>query len=234
MNVIDTLVTDRTQAHVTRLAQLSAKGWERMTENERHEWTFGNETIDWADGERITCLDGDVLVDGVSNKGAYNAIDLNRVGEAMLYLKSRYDVFGYAAPISPKTDWTLEDIPTPEQLKRYLDDVSALRKAMELPPTTPSVPPDMDGLTAEEANDIERILTDIETTLLQVAAAFKRSNAPSFWSGNDPLPTAENYMGRTWEELDAMGTTWANWQVADWYLLLYGNLKAEGEVTNGV
>lgn len=209
MTIIDTLVTDRTTADTARRDTLAAKGWKAMTTDERVEWL------------------SDI-------KGEYRATDLNRVGEALLYLMDRLNGYGYVVTITPRMDWAIGEIPAPADLKHYLDDVATIRAVMELPPTTPDVPPDMDRLTLEEANDIERILAAVEKNINQVAGAFRRSNAPSFWSGSEPLPTAQSDLGRTWEELDAMGTTWENWEVADWYLLLYGNLKAEGEVDDGV
>lgn len=66
-----------------------------------------------------------------------------------------------------------------------------------------------------------------------------QSGQSFFASGALPLPTGKcvarkiTYTPpppRTWEELDAMGTTWANWQVATWDDLLYGSLKKEGDV----
>lgn len=165
-----------------------------------------------------------------NDKGTYNATDLNRVGEAMIYLAERFNSYGYTIEVSPKTDWVIEDIPTAEQMAHYLKDLSALREVYAVLETTPQVPDDMNKLTYQEANDIEQILTDIEFVINQVVRSFARSNADAFWSGNRPFPSVENDMGRTWGQLDAMNTTWANWQVADWYLLLYGNLKAEGVV----
>lgn len=165
-----------------------------------------------------------------TDKGHYNASDLNRVGLAMEYLSKRFASYGYTAPVSPKTDWVIEDIPTIEQMANYLKDLATLRGVYSVLQTTPSVPPDMKYLTYGEANDIEQILSDIEFVINQVVRSFRRSDAFGFWSGANPFPSAENDMGRTWEELDAMNTEWVNWQVADWYLLLYGNLKAEGVV----
>jgi hypothetical protein len=39
--IIDTLITDRTQADVARAEELSAKGFAAMTANERAEWLAG-------------------------------------------------------------------------------------------------------------------------------------------------------------------------------------------------
>lgn len=200
------LITDRTQADITHWRNLKAKGYEAMTEAEKEEW-YAN------------------------LKGSYNASDLNRVTEAMEYLARRFNQYGYAVTLHHIKDlWTMDDIPTEDDMEKYLDNVSRLRAVFAVLKTTPNVPPDMVRLTYQEANAIEQILTDINTVIERTFRSFKRSGQFTFWSGNQPLPAAESDLGRNWEQLDAMNTTWRNWQVADWYLLLYGNLKAEGDV----
>lgn len=62
--VIDTLITDRTAADVARVHELAVKGYAGMTAAELAEWLAGV-------------------------KGAYNAVDLNRVGTALNYLRDR-------------------------------------------------------------------------------------------------------------------------------------------------
>lgn len=66
-----------------------------------------------------------------------------------------------------------------------------------------------------------------------------QSGQAFFASGTLPLPTGHSSARkitytppppRTWEQLDAMKTTWRNWQVATWDDLLYGSLKKEGDV----
>ena len=75
MSVIDTLVTDRTEADASRYSELRDKGWAAMTTAERAEWVAGM-------------------------KGAYNASDLNRVASAMSYLSQRFASAGYSVPVS--------------------------------------------------------------------------------------------------------------------------------------
>lgn len=172
----------------------------------------------------------DTLVTDRVPGAAYCWHDMNRVAEAMEYVAERLRAYGYSIEVTPQR-FTREDFPTPSVFDHYLKQLSTLRGVLTLFITTPPVPgvsAERPYMTVQEANDIEKILLDIECAINQVAGAFRRSNAPSFWSGSEPLPTAQSDLGRTWEELDAMGTTWDNWQVADWYLLLYGNLKAEG------
>lgn len=127
--------------------------------------------------------------------------------------------------------WYEDDIPTADLMEKYLANVSALRSTIDLLSTTPEAPESMELLTYIKANNIEQILIDIRLTIEQVVRAFKRSNAYTFWSGYNPLPSAGSNLGRNWAELDAMNTEWKNWQVATWYLLLYGNMKAEGVIS---
>ena len=79
---------------------------------------------------------------------------------------------GYSVPVSPKTDWSMADVPTSSQMIRYLDDVATVRCVLSTLPTTPEVPADMEGLTVQEANDIEQILKDIDHLITNMTAAW--------------------------------------------------------------
>ena len=73
---------------------------------------------------------------------------------------------------APSTDsdpytWYEFDWPTPETVTVYLLNVVALRSVFAVMASTPSVPPDMVGLMAEEANNIEKILVDINELLIK-------------------------------------------------------------------
>lgn len=140
MSVIDTLVTDRTEADVSRYSELRDKGWAEMTTAEKAEWVAGM-------------------------KGAYNASDLNRVASAMAYLSQRFASAGYSVPISSPTDWANGDIPTKGDLDTYLDDLRRIRAALAVMDTTPEAPESMDYLTWAKANDIEKILVDVDDAL---------------------------------------------------------------------
>lgn len=130
-------------------------------------------------------------------------------------------------PRSPYT-WYESDTPTAPQMAQYLSNVLSIWSTIMGDPTLPET---MVNLTQEGANQIEAALIEVNTAIEQIIAAMARSNSFTFWSGNRPFPTAYSNRGRNWAELDAMGTSWRNWQVANWYLLLYGNLEAEGDVT---
>ena len=110
-------------------------------------------------------------------KGSYTASDLNRVGAAMNYVADRLTSQGYAVSISPKTDWQPSDWPTPQTMEQYLDDLNELRRQFAVMESTPKVPADMVCLTVDEANDIEKILEDIDRLLTNAAQAW-------FYSGD--------------------------------------------------
>lgn len=160
-------------------------------------------------------------------KGHYNASDLNRVGEAQAYIASRFQQYGYAAAISPKTDWTIRDIPRQADTDTYLRDLQTLRDVFATLSTTPEVPGSMAKLGYQEANDIERILMDINTVIERVFKSFVRSGAFTFRSGARALPCAESDPGRTIDDIDVLGLNVDDLDAhgTDFYTLMYGVLK---------
>lgn len=152
------LITNRTQADVDRVAALAARvSAGTATAAELAEWQS-------------------------DLKGAYNASDLNRVGAAVAYVAGRLNGYGYAVTVSPKQDWTVSDIPTAGQMAAYLRDVAALRGAIAVMASTPPTPDSASGLTWLEANNIEKILTDVDELLTRMAAAWFYSG--EIWSGD--------------------------------------------------
>lgn len=145
------LITDRTQADVDYAARLNAVGWDGMTEDERTQWNLGL-------------------------KGTYNAADLNRVGNAVNYVAGRLEGAGCSVPVNPKIDWLESDIPTYSDMEIYLNNVEIIRGTLTVPPATPEVPEDMEGLTYEEANDIERILLAVDALITNMINAYFYSN----------------------------------------------------------
>lgn len=160
MSIIDTLITDRTAADTAELEALFAKAKAgSLTEEERA-----------------------VLADP-AHKGAYNYTDLNRVNTAMEYLVTRLRGYGYAVAgyHGDETLWTMEGDPKPAQMQQYLDNVAAIRAALAtLPgtPGTPAAPGDMEDLTAQEANAIEKILTDCEIVITAMTHVMPRAAQP--------------------------------------------------------
>lgn len=100
-----------------------------------------------------------------NEKGIYTASDLNRVGAAMNYVAERLTEFGYNPGISPKTDWEDTEWVNQGQAAHYLADLAELRRHITMFYTTPETPEDLERLTYTEANDIEKILEDIDRML---------------------------------------------------------------------
>ena len=145
-----TLITDRTEADYRHWEELRDKGFHDMLPEEQAEWLSGK------------------------MKGAYNKGDLNRVGEALNYLRSRLEEAGYitySTMFEVPENWTVSDIPTVDALKNYLRAVSIVRNAMAQFPNTPPAPPIQGALDYNEANNIEQILIDVETLINNMLAA---------------------------------------------------------------
>ena len=78
-------------------------------------------------------------------------------------------------PPEPTKDpytWYEDDIPTQNEMNIYIEDVSRLRDKIPLLADTPETPEDMQLLTYQEANDIERILDNIERVLIAMENSF--------------------------------------------------------------
>lgn len=168
--IINELVYDRTQADVDRVFTLRNRilsgGLNALSEEERAEYMAGM-------------------------KGAYNATDLNRIGEAVKYIADRMialpgeleayriskdvdDSPAYHVPYDPDTvivtakrDWTYADTPTQTQMTSFLNDLSCLRMQLTLPIDAPVVPDSMDNLGYETANAIERLLRMIHDAFVK-------------------------------------------------------------------
>lgn len=130
--IIDTLVTDRTQADVDRVRALTAKWLDgTITNAEKTEWLGGL-------------------------KGAYNYTDLNRVGEAVAYVANMLNQAGRSVSVTAKQNWVMADIPTAAQMTAFLNDLSILKSSVS--GVTLNVPSTMNNLDFRTANLIEQII----------------------------------------------------------------------------
>lgn len=136
------LVTDRTLADVERWRELHDKGLSAMTETEKLEW-FG------------------------FMKGRYTYEDMNRVESAVAALYERLRKLGYIhSTLEIKTNWTHRDEVKIKDIERYLGNVKVLRNSVRVFPNTP-IPPDISvRLNYILANNIEKILTDVDTVTI--------------------------------------------------------------------
>lgn len=143
-------ITDRTQYDVLRWQQLRDKGYSAMTETERAEWNSG------------------------TMKGAYNVSDLNRVGLALNRIRDRLAAVGYIHPaaFAMRENWNTGDTYTAVDLSYYLAAVKAVRNAITQLENTPAAPTDSGALNYIEANNIEKILLDVNRIIDNLTAVF--------------------------------------------------------------
>lgn len=146
------LITDRTQADVDRYTELKMKRLSGMTADEKAEWE--------------THL-----------KGAYNYTDMNRVESAVEYVANRLTEAGYIIIPVIKKNWAKTDKPTLADFNRYMKNISDIRSALATYETTPDAPTTERKLSFQAANDIEKILTDVDELISKMMSAY-------FYSGD--------------------------------------------------
>ena len=140
-----TAITDRSENDLRRFRELDAKRFSGMTREEQTEWLAGL-------------------------KATYNASDLNRVGGFVLDLAEKlHDIAGITVEVAPKTDWVYSDIPTSEQLNRYISDLQTLKNALIF--DTPEIPDTVSNLTLNGANAIEELCVNLNAVLMRMQLA---------------------------------------------------------------
>ena len=180
MSVIDTLICDRTQADVAALEGLLAKA------------------------KKGTLTDAELASFNLaSSRGAYNHTDLNRVTAAMDHIHARLTGCGYATGYVPvriphrdgtsDTRWREDDEGMDTDLfAAYLANLGRLRAALTVLSTTPAVPGDLDGLTIQEANAIEKILVDLDALLVSMREVMLHAAQPFLFCGYAVYPSKEH------------------------------------------
>ncbi|MCQ2911398.1 MAG: hypothetical protein MJ244_04335 [Clostridia bacterium] len=110
-----------------------------------------------------------------TTKGNYNASDLNRIESWMEYLKELLNEYGYFVTFTTKTDWEI-GIGKPNmtsEINRIKTNLQKLKDAYFVMQSTPEVPStDRLSINYVEANNIEKIMVDIEFLINNMAASF--------------------------------------------------------------
>lgn len=91
--------------------------------------------------------------------GDIGTVQLSPVGNDSL-LTANGDRFCVATPFSVANR---DNIPTESTTARYLSNIDNLRSVISVFESTPETPESMKNFTFESANDIEKILTDVNT-----------------------------------------------------------------------
>lgn len=149
------LITDRTAWDVERWRVLRNKGWDNMTETERQEWL------------------GNIITTPSAVRGMYTHNDLNRVESAVKVLSARLKEYGYLCSNLPvKTNWTYSDELTKEDVERYYGNIARIRRTCAAYENTPQAPTIEQKLNFERANNIEKILVDIDDATTKMSKSW--------------------------------------------------------------
>ena len=97
-------------------------------------------------------------------KGSYNASDMNRVAWAEYFIEQLCKHYGYDIRVVAKRDWVYADIVTPSTEGDYIDDITTIR-TLPHEPDTPNAPTTLEHLGYQTANDIEKILRDVQIVM---------------------------------------------------------------------
>lgn len=108
-------------------------------------------------------------------KGAYNYTDLNRIEEWCTHLSNILTNYNYPISIVTKTNWNMSDFPTTSEMGRIRSNVDALKKAYF---SFTQIPVNLEYMTWQKANDIEKILSEIDTIIKNMEQVFIYSGVP--------------------------------------------------------
>lgn len=157
---LEQMITDRTQADVDKVSQYQALTYANLTAQQKAEW------------------------DAATLKGSWNYTDLNRVIRAIHYIADLLHSYGYLFSISALKQWQYNEDIYYEDIQVYLKEIAVLRNQIEVFETTPIVPYEFD-LSYQIANDLEKILVDLDSILTSMGKVFILAGMPWAYAGNE-------------------------------------------------
>lgn len=98
-------------------------------------------------------------VDNDTEKGQYTYTDLNRIESWCRYMANILNSYNYYVSINTKMDWKESDYHYSEDLERIRQNVNTLKEAYF---SFTQIPENLEYMTFEKANDIEKILYEID------------------------------------------------------------------------
>lgn len=103
-----------------------------------------------------------------TDKAYISYIDLNRIEEACRYIADELGI-----SIVTK-EWTMHDFRTDKEMERIRNNIDLLRRTNYIKANTPQVPSKITFTSIYQANNIEKILYDIETMYQNVISGKRR------------------------------------------------------------
>ena len=107
-----------------------------------------------------------------NEKGTYNAADLNRVSEAVAYLRPIFAKIGYNVDDTELKTWVENELPRASEMAAYLASVRDLDGRFAYSRNMVKLPASMARLNHEGANNIEKFLAEIHAALERMAQAW--------------------------------------------------------------
>ena len=117
-------------------------------------------------------------VENGTSKGYYNYTDLNRVETWCEYLADLLNSYSYPVSISIKKNWNMSDLPNVNDMERIRCNVNVIKTAFY---SYTDIPENLNYMTIEKANAIEKILYEIDNLIRNMGNEFRYSN--TFCSG---------------------------------------------------
>lgn len=121
---------------------------------------------------------GTLIRNMIPAKNSSGTLGLYDTVNGAFYTNAGTGTFTAGAEIETEShDWQTTDIIRLSQWRQYLANVQALRDAYTALSTTPELPQPTDKLGIEGANNIERVLADIDTLISCMIASYRRCGA---------------------------------------------------------
>lgn len=108
-----------------------------------------------------------------TSKSYYNYSDLNRVEAWCEYLANLLTSYSYPVSITIKKDWAMTDLPNTDDMERIRSNVDKIKIAFH---AYTDVPENLNYMTIEKANAIEKILGEIDFLIKNMISRFRYSN----------------------------------------------------------
>lgn len=134
-----------------------------------------------------------------SNRGNYNISDLLRIEKWTIFLSELLKSYGYYVETNTRTDYNLDYIPTQEELDRIKNNVINIKKAYYSLQTTPTITTGKKTINYVDANNIEKVLFDIDYLIKSMEQNFIKSGVAR--SGQNRIWQQRFRTKRTWEAI---------------------------------
>ena len=167
--IIDELITDRTQADVDEVYSLKRKF----------------KTVDESSGYILIqhLQEKDLVFDGTQAelnkynaglKGAINYSDLNRIGNAIRYIRDSAQAIGISISVVGKNDWASGQYVAPADAQQMFTDLQAIKTATG---AQQSIPASFNGINYDGMNRIETMLLEAYTIVSAVISNYQMGGA---------------------------------------------------------